>query len=320
MSELMKQYRHLVKNIDSFSNGQAAVSENQADSDSLNTINVVIKPNDGLYKGGKFEFTIEMNEENPLQEPPKIQSLTKVYHPNIDQIDEYSEGDICLNLLDELWTTSLTLEDYVQGLLFMFYNPNVEDPLNPAFDGSESEEKLRYNVRMSLRGREVEGVDYDNVLEDGYESEDGETYDKDYDTKYPDRRKDVDDESDTDSSEENDNPPETTNDDTVPAKSEDIMTLSVIDEEEEIDGATGQLLAMPTNDEGIKPPTPSLVSTLSWILRFLRPSVSFPLRDNSNGSMISIMRPNLSTIIMCSVAFIAVRVGLRFITKLNGIR
>lgn len=164
---IMKQYRDLVRNIDSFSNGQASIAESPPEEeDTLTIIYINISPNDGPYKGGTFKFKFDLSDDYPDISPPKINCLTKVYHPNIDQIDDYSEGDICLNLLDELWTPELTLEDYIQGLLFLFYNPNIEDPLNPAFHGGESEDEFEDNVRRSMKGEEIDEIVYDIVLFD----------------------------------------------------------------------------------------------------------------------------------------------------------
>lgn len=166
-TDIMKQYRDLVRNIDSFSNGQASIAESPPEEeDTLTIIYVNISPNDGPYKGGTFKFKFDLSDDYPDISPPKINCLTKVYHPNIDQIDDYSEGDICLNLLDELWTPELTLEDYIQGLLFLFYNPNIEDPLNPAFHGGESEDEFEDNVRRSMKGEEIDEIVYDIVLFD----------------------------------------------------------------------------------------------------------------------------------------------------------
>lgn len=164
-TELMKQYKALVRTVDSFSNGQASIGEspNGEDEDTLTTLYINISPNDGPYNGGTFLFKFDLSDGYP-DNPPRINCLTKVYHPNIDQIDEYSEGEICLNLMDELWAPELTLEDFVQGLLFMFYNPNIEDPLNPAFNGSEDQEEFEENVLRSMRGEEVDGIVYEKVL------------------------------------------------------------------------------------------------------------------------------------------------------------
>lgn len=169
-SEIMKQYKSLVQGIELLSDGQAAITQGPdggQDEDDLSIIYVSISPNDGPYKGASFVFKLDLSDGYPDSSPPAINCLTKVYHPNIDAIDEYSEGEICLNLLDELWNPDLTLEDYVQGLLFLFYNPNLDDPLNPSFSAGEIEwDEFEENVRKSLMGCEIEGVEYEPLIEE----------------------------------------------------------------------------------------------------------------------------------------------------------
>ena len=166
--ELLKQYRNLVRNIDSFSAGQAAMVVN--DEDEMTTVLVAITPSSGLYQGGTFKFELDLSEGFP-NTPPTIRCITRVYHPNIDLMDEYGEGDICLNLLDELFDPCLTLEDYVQGLLFLFYNPNLDDPLSGAFDSTVTEEEYHANVRRSMLGEDIDGFTFDRVLPEDYDSE-----------------------------------------------------------------------------------------------------------------------------------------------------
>ena len=171
---LLKHYRLLAKNIDSLSDGQARLKPADEDTDqedSLTTILVTLSPRTGPYRGGQFDFELDLSEGYPTS-PPVVRSQTPMYHPNVDCCWDYSEGDVCLNLLDELWTSEMTLEDVVQGLLFLLHEPNLEDPLNSLFDGTEEEEEFHRNVRKSLRGgMEVNGVYFERNLMDGYDSE-----------------------------------------------------------------------------------------------------------------------------------------------------
>ena len=166
---LLKQYRDLAKNIQSLSNGQVALkAQDESEDLSLDSVYVTMHPADGPYRGGKFDFEIDISDGYPAN-PPTVKCQTHMYHPNIDWSDE--EGDVCLNLLDELWTSEMTLQDVIQGLLFLFYNPNIEDPLSSMFMGSESEEEFLSNVRTSLRGGTIDGVEFERNLSDDYESE-----------------------------------------------------------------------------------------------------------------------------------------------------
>ena len=167
---LLKHYRDLARTIESFSDGQAKLKERTGDDDlSLDVICVTLAPKTGLYRGGKFDFELDVSTEYPAC-PPVVHCMTQIYHPNIDFSDE--SGEVCLNLLDELWTSNMTLEDVVQGLLFLLQNPNIEDPLNCMFTGSEDEEEFQQNVRRSLRGEEVDGVPFERNLSATYDDSD----------------------------------------------------------------------------------------------------------------------------------------------------
>ena len=51
--------------------------------------------------------------------------LVAVYHPNINL-----EGNVCLNILREDWKPVLDINAVIYGLIYLFYEPNPEDPLN----------------------------------------------------------------------------------------------------------------------------------------------------------------------------------------------
>ncbi len=68
-----------------------------ADPDDLLNFRLVISPDEGFYRGGRFIFSFKIGPNYP-HEPPKVKCVTKVYHPNIDL-----EGNVCLNILREDW-------------------------------------------------------------------------------------------------------------------------------------------------------------------------------------------------------------------------
>mmetsp|Transcript_22693 Transcript_22693/g.52934 ORF Transcript_22693/g.52934 Transcript_22693/m.52934 type:complete len:184 (+) Transcript_22693:13-564(+) len=109
---------------------------------------VVIKPDEGYWKGGRFDFKFEIAADYP-HAAPKVLCTTRVYHPNID-----TDGKVCLNILREDWRPVLDINVVINGLLFLFLEPNPEDPLN-----KEAAELLRTNksafaqtVQRSMRG------------------------------------------------------------------------------------------------------------------------------------------------------------------------
>jgi ubiquitin-conjugating enzyme E2 M len=93
------------------------------------------------------------------------------------------EGNVCLNILREDWKPVLNLNSVMVGLQYLFLEPNADDPLNKgktvichncvvlAKQPTDAAEELRknreqfvYNVKQSMRGGYVKGVQYANVL------------------------------------------------------------------------------------------------------------------------------------------------------------
>ncbi|TYZ67686.1 hypothetical protein PybrP1_006082 [[Pythium] brassicae (nom. inval.)] len=94
-------------------------------------------------------------------EPPKVRCLTKIYHPNIDL-----DGNVCLNILREDWKPVLDINSVIYGLIYLFYEPNPDDPLN-----REAAELFRNDpaqfanlVKRSLRGYTVQGIEFEPLI------------------------------------------------------------------------------------------------------------------------------------------------------------
>lgn len=118
-----------------------------------------IKPVEGYYKGGKFDFKVEIGHNFPI-DPPKIKCLNKIYHPNIDL-----EGNVCLNILRSDWSPALNLNSIIIGLNFLILEPNPNDPLNKDAANvlARSEKNFAQNVKLALRGGYLDGGYYDDV-------------------------------------------------------------------------------------------------------------------------------------------------------------
>jgi ubiquitin-protein ligase len=84
---------------------------------------VKLTPNDGLYKDGYYEITMELTEEYPHKKPT-FHCKSQIFHPNIDY-----NGKICFSLLDEDGQ-NLRLADYAHGFLWLLYYPNLYSRLN----------------------------------------------------------------------------------------------------------------------------------------------------------------------------------------------
>ncbi len=81
-------------------------------------------PDSGLWKGARYHFTFVIPPLYP-HEPPKVTCHTKIYHPNINL-----QGNVCLNILREDWKPVLDINAVIYGLIYLFYEPNPDDPLN----------------------------------------------------------------------------------------------------------------------------------------------------------------------------------------------
>merc|ERR1711977_709496 len=57
--------------------------------DNLLAFDITLKPEEGFWKGGAFNFTFRVTNEY-LHKPLKVHCETKIYHPNIDL-----DGNVC---------------------------------------------------------------------------------------------------------------------------------------------------------------------------------------------------------------------------------
>jgi len=90
----------------------------------ITQFHIIMTPNEGYWKGGSFVFLFEIPPDYNFK-PPKVTCQTRIYHPNID-----TEGHVCLNILREEWSAAYDINAVANGLNFLFYAPNPDDPLN----------------------------------------------------------------------------------------------------------------------------------------------------------------------------------------------
>jgi len=131
------------------------------DSNDLLNFTLTITPDEGMYKGGAFQFSFTINPNYP-HDPPKVKCTQKIYHPNVDL-----EGNVCLNILREDWKPVLNLNSVMVGLQYLFLEPNPDDPLNKeaAQEMRENRDKFVRNVKASMSGGYINSSQYDNVKE-----------------------------------------------------------------------------------------------------------------------------------------------------------
>ncbi|KAG8903298.1 NEDD8-conjugating protein ubc12 [Tulasnella sp. 403] len=130
-----------------------------ADPADLLNFTLTITPDEGMYKGGEFVFSFQINSNYP-HDPPKVKCTQKIYHPNVDL-----EGNVCLNILREDWKPVLNLTSVMVGLQYLFLEPNPDDPLNKeaAEDLRRDRERFIANVKTSMRGGMVKSTSFDSI-------------------------------------------------------------------------------------------------------------------------------------------------------------
>jgi ubiquitin-conjugating enzyme E2 M len=85
---------------------------------------VRIVPENGHWKGGKFDFEFSIGGHWPI-EPPSIRILTRVWHPNVTE-----DGAVCLSILKENYSPAMAISHLVRGLQYLFNEPCPQSPLN----------------------------------------------------------------------------------------------------------------------------------------------------------------------------------------------
>ena len=95
-----------------------------------------------------FYLQIVLDEHFPFTKPG-ITCKTPIYHPNIDTVS--GNGSVCFTLTQD-WNSNMGLQDIVQGLLFLLYNPQLDDPLVD-YVFPECRETFEQNVRLANEGK-----------------------------------------------------------------------------------------------------------------------------------------------------------------------
>ncbi|CAG8514831.1 14808_t:CDS:2 [Funneliformis mosseae] len=84
-------------------------------------------PKDTPYEDGLFKVDVQIPSRYPM-EPPKMQFITPIYHPNVDDA-----GRICLDILkmppNGSWKPSLNISTTLTSLSILMADPNPDDPL-----------------------------------------------------------------------------------------------------------------------------------------------------------------------------------------------
>ena len=120
------------------------------DVDDLRKFELIVTPNEGNWKGGRFVFEISVPIEYNIK-PPSVICKTRLWHPNITE-----DGKICLSILREQtvdgtgWLPTRSLKDVVWGLNSLFTDLlNFDDPLN--IEAAEQYARNQYEFDRKVR-------------------------------------------------------------------------------------------------------------------------------------------------------------------------
>jgi len=117
---------------------------------------IVIIPPEGYWKNCRYKFRCEIPKDYPFS-PPKLHCDTLIYHPNIDL-----SGNVCISILKVTnkpggWSVERSLSDVLFGLLALFSEPNVGDPLNMEAANllAKNPDEFKKTVVRTLKGETV---------------------------------------------------------------------------------------------------------------------------------------------------------------------
>ena len=127
---------------------------------------VLINPEEGIYKGGKFLFEFQCPTNYPFA-PPIVRCLTKLFHPNIC----IKDGQVHLKVLKEDWKPVLTINTLIFGLQLLFVETDFDSfceewkNVLPSFPSNSDKNQCCTNlVKQTLQGGYFFGSNWDSNL------------------------------------------------------------------------------------------------------------------------------------------------------------
>ena len=119
-----RQSKRLSKELKDFNDDPIPGVEIKIVDDNITHWNVILTgPEESPYAGGKFTVKVDFSDNYPFK-CPKMQFITKIYHPNI----KTDNGEICAQAIQNSWVPTLNANFIIKMLMELITNPNHENP------------------------------------------------------------------------------------------------------------------------------------------------------------------------------------------------
>ncbi|KAF2072077.1 hypothetical protein CYY_006597 [Polysphondylium violaceum] len=109
------------------------------------------------YENGHWVISVAFPDDYPFK-PPKVRFETKIYHCNIS-----NDGAICLDILKDQWTPSLTTDKLMVSIGALLTDPNPNDPLDVVKAGTYRDSQMEYWRQVREWTRIHAGISFNDL-------------------------------------------------------------------------------------------------------------------------------------------------------------